>query len=1153
MKLPALTDLFDRLGRVGRIPDLLAALTRGANGEFGLAGVNETAAILYAALLHKTTDRPVVFLTDSNPHGDAICEALTAFLALMDAPAHRGAPFLVPAHDVTPYDGLSPHADINERRAMGLWRLADGQASIAVVPVASALMKVASRDFYKNLTWRIVVGDEFFLEDLESGLASVGYTRREPVELVGHFSVRGGIVDVFSPESDYPVRIEMAGDEVETIRVFDPDTQKSVRSVEQALLLPLSDYPVPGEGDDEPLLSGWEFTERGWGQRESSVFDLPVAPIVIWHEPAVLRKSSESFAKKLAEARKPNQPETAEYFLSLDALRSREDVAHVLAEQLALEETGGITAQVRTQPAPQFSGRVSDCMREVQAQTQTSNRVLLTAPSVGDVERLTDILGEFELAFQIALPDATKATIPYLREKAGLTGPVAATVLAQAALRHGAIFPDQRIVLYGYEDIFPPSELVAAPAKRKAQSAAFLAGLEDLKTGDLVVHAEHGIGKYQGIQQVDQGPRKEDLMVIEYANNARLFVPLARLDLVQPYQGAGGKAPTLDKMGGQSWKKTTAKVKARLRDMADELLKLYAQRKMSRGFSFSPDSNWQREFEDSFPYTPTKDQAEATTDIKRDMESTQPMDRLVCGDVGFGKTEVAMRAAFKALGDGKQVAVLAPTTVLAFQHYETFRQRFRSFPAEIDMLTRFRTNAQQKETIERLNDGKIDIVIGTHRILSKDVEYADLGLVIVDEEQRFGVRHKERLKALTKSVDVLTMTATPIPRTLHMSLVGLRDLSVIQTPPKDRLAIHTVVAPFSDAILRTALEQEISRGGQAYVIHNRVETIWEMGGRIQGLLPNVRIGVGHGQMPEKELESVVLKFMHHKYDVLLATTIVENGLDIPLANTIVVNQAQNYGLSELYQLRGRVGRSNRRAYAYLLVPQDKELTDIARKRLAAMKEFSELGSGFKIAALDLELRGGGNLLGAEQSGQIASVGFETYCRMLDEQVRALRGEKVEEVVRTTLRLQLDLHIPPDYIADETQRLRTYKRLADIADADAAARIRSELRDRYGPLPEAVDNLVQSTLLKVAAESLRIEAIERRSNRVKIRFREDSKIEPALLTEFMAKNRGASFSPTGELEWKLSASQETALLDTVEALLRRFGASTAELAPAAGSA
>ena len=569
-------------------------------------------------------------------------------------------------------------------------------------------------------------------------------------------------------------------------------------------------------------------------------------------------------------------------------------------------------------------------------------------------------------------------------------------------------------------------------------------------------------------------------------------------------------------MGGATWTRTKTKIKAKMRDMADELLKLYASRQVAEGFSFSTDSNWQREFEDAFEFSETRDQITAIKEIKRDMENPQPMDRLLCGDVGFGKTEVVMRAGFKALGDGKQVAVLAPTTVLAFQHFETFKRRFQPFPVRVEMFSRFRSPKELKAALADLGEGKVDIAIGTHRLLSRDVAFRDLGLVIVDEEQRFGVKHKERLKQLKRVVDVISMSATPIPRTLHMSLLGLRDMSVIETPPKDRLAIHTVVAPSQPALIHSALELELGRGGQVYFLHNRVDTIWQRAAMIQELTPQARIGVGHGQMGEAELEKTMLQFMRHEFDILVSTTIIENGLDIPLANTIIIENAERYGLSELYQLRGRVGRSNRRAYAYLLVPPDTELSEVARKRLAALKEFSDLGAGFKIAALDLELRGAGNLLGGEQHGHINTVGFDTYVRLLDETVRELKGEPVAPEIHSALNLGLDIRIPSDYISDENQRLRAYRQIASATNASERDRIAKELEDRYGPVPEAVRNLIDYSALKTAAEQAGIEAIDRRPNLLNIKFHKETRVDPARLMNIVSQTRGAQFSPAGVL-------------------------------------
>jgi len=550
--------------------------------------------------------------------------------------------------------------------------------------------------------------------------------------------------------------------------------------------------------------------------------------------------------------------------------------------------------------------------------------------------------------------------------------------------------------------------------------------------------------------------------------------------------------------------------------MADQLLTLYAQRKTTEGFAFSPDGNFQREFEDAFEFEETTDQITAISDIKRDMERGEPMDRLLCGDVGYGKTEVAMRAAFKTVMDNKQVAILAPTTVLTFQHFETFKKRFAAFPARIEMLSRFRSATEQKKVLADLDAGKVDVVIGTHRLLSKDVKFADLGLLIVDEEQRFGVAHKERLKEMRKNVDALALSATPIPRTLHMSLVGLRDMSVIETPPRDRLAIQTVVAPFQEELVQTAIETELARDGQVFFIHNRVESIYSLGAMVQKLVPKARVVVAHGQMAEKELESVMLKFIRDEADVLVATTIVENGLDIPRANTILINRADRLGLAELYQLRGRVGRSSQRAYAYLLVPPDTSLSDIARKRLAAMKEFSELGAGFRIAALDLELRGAGNMLGRQQHGHIEAIGFDMYCQMLERAVSKLKGEEVAPDLRTTLSLGFDVRIPQDYIPSENLRLRTYKRISTIATEAEKQDVRKELEDRFGTPPSSVENLLEYATLKSMCERLRISAVERQGTRIAVRFHSETTLDPAKLVSVVRSRSGIKLDPSGVL-------------------------------------
>jgi len=787
-------------------------------------------------------------------------------------------------------------------------------------------------------------------------------------------------------------------------------------------------------------------------------------------------------------------------------------------------------------------------IEEAQKLVRDGKQVLFVVPNTGEVERLADVFTEYNASFRLG--SRTRSGESYADETSYFSGDVLSSTLVKAYLPDGVILPEARLAIYGARDLFDESELGSAkPQRQKSKVSAFLSDFRDLQVGDYVVHVEHGIGQYQGLKEINQGDGTAEFMLLEYAEGARLYVPLTRLDLVQKYRSAEGAKPVLNHLGTAAWSKTKARVRKAMKDMTDELLKLYAERQAAQGHAFPIDTQWMREFEDAFEFNETEDQELAIVDVKRDMESSRPMDRLLCGDVGYGKTEVAMRAAFKALSDNKQVAVLAPTTVLAFQHYETFKQRFAAFPVQIEMISRFRNAKQQKEILQKVEAGKIDILIGTHRLLSKDVKFPDLGLLVVDEEQRFGVRHKERLKQIRKEVDVLTMSATPIPRTLHMSMVGLRDMSVIETPPKDRMAIQTVVASWDDKVIQSAIEQELDRGGQVYFVHNRVDTIWEIAAKLQQLVPRARIIVGHGQMSEGELEKVMLKFMHHEADILVSTTIIENGLDIPLCNTILINRAERLGLSELYQLRGRVGRSNRRAYAYLLLPAEIELTPIARRRLAALKEFSDLGAGFKIAALDLELRGAGNLLGGEQSGHIEAIGFELYTQMLDRAVREMKGEAAPDAAEVQLNLGLNIRIPGGYITEENQRLRMYKRVAGVETQAQLKDVRAELKDRYGEPPDAVRNLLSYATLKLLCLDIGVIQIERKRELVTMKFRENAAIDPGKLARFVASQRGAQFTPDGTLKFTLKVKTADGVLQTMYDLLEELAAGEPSARPA----
>ena len=1129
---PAIRDLFLDLSRHPGFVEALRRLSAGTRPT--LSGLTTTAKAVYAVLLWQAAGKPVLIVVDGNKQAEALSEGVQTFFNLL-AGEEQGGPQLLPALDVLPGQSLSPHAELLEERAIALWRLATQRAPITVLPVASALLRIEPGEFYRQLALKVRVGDELPLDDVLAHLASIGYERREPVEMVGEYSVRGGILDVYSPGSAGPVRIDLFGDQVESIRRFDVESQRSTLKLEDCLLLPLSEFQqsrgqllelaellrqsdIPGR--DLPVagepFGGWELLSGMVRERHQSVFGLLEKPLVVWDEPGQVRSAAERLWKRLEQTDRSPAYDPERIFFHWEEFEQQASGSSQLAlEELEIGWGEGGNAHIATRPSLTFHGNMQVAIAEARTLVEHGSRVAFFASSTGEIERVADILNEYGVPYQLGL-EQSDSTPAYLAERAYLSGSVASIYLVKGLIRHGTAFQDSKLVVFGSEDLFEASEMVARPPASKSALATFSADLIDLKPGDYVVHSEHGVAQYLGLKEIEQGEAKGDYMLLEYAGGAKLYVPLTRMDLVQRFRGAGEAAPALDRIGGATWSRTKSRVKAKMRDMADELLRLYASRKLTEGFQFSPDSNWQREFEDAFDFTETRDQLTAIQEIKRDMEGAQPMDRLLCGDVGFGKTEVVMRAAFKALGDGRQVAVLAPTTVLAFQHFETFKRRFQPFPVRIEMFSRFRTSKEIKASLADLGEGKVDIAIGTHRLLSKDVEFKDLGLVIVDEEQRFGVGHKERLKQMRKSVDVVTMSATPIPRTLHMSLLGLRDMSVIETPPKDRLAIHTVVAPFHPELIRSSVELEIGRGGQVYFLHNRVDSIWHRAAMIQQLVPNARISVGHGQMGEAELEKTMLKFMRHEFDILVCTTIIENGLDIPLANTIIIENAERYGLSELYQLRGRVGRSNRRAYSYLLVPPDTELTEIARKRLAALKEFSDLGAGFKIAALDLELRGAGNILGGEQHGHINSVGFDTYVRLLEETVRELKGEEVAPEIHSALNLGLDIRIPPDYIADENQRLRAYRQIANATDADARERAEKELEDRYGTVPEAVRSLLAYSALKTMAEQIGIEAVDRRHNLLNIKFHKEARLDPIRLMNLVSKTRGAQFTPAGVL-------------------------------------
>ena len=1178
MILPFVREVFAELEHSSGFEHVRRHLSLGA-GRRRVSGLTATARAVYLPLMARAARLPVIVLVADNKAAEALEPMLRAGCELTGA-VDPALVVRLPAHDVLPFENLSPHPDVQEQRAAALWKLATGAVSILIAPVEAAALRLFDRDYYAGLAVTLKRGEEVDVEVLTGHLASVGYTQMDLVEMPGQFTRRGGILDVYSPESDRPVRIEFFGDEIETIRKFDPETQRSQSGLDEAQLLPLTETPVTErllaavhgrlsrqrvDVEDEEMAAelaaaggvsvfpGWEFFTAVAGADKSLLTLLPKCALFI-EEPAMVRNQIDRWWNKVEQRHERSamgslirpediylRPEVLQAALNgqmgldLDQL----GVVDVLDEDNTLGEI-----ELNTRPTLRFHGSIPALTDQLRTLMASEARIVLAAPHQGDVERLATVLREYQIPYRLGSRNPHPGET-MLNESSYLAGDLRVPVIVRTPIASGVSFFDSNLFLFGANDLSDEADVAARPEPRRSKTAAFVSDFRDLGVGDYVVHVEHGIAQYQGLKEIVQDGLSVEFMILEFAEAAKLYVPLTRLDLIQKYRSTdAGPAPVLNRLGSQQWAKTKTRVRKAMQDMTGELLKLYAERTTAEGTAFSMDNEFQREFEDSFDYCETDDQISAIRAIKYDMESTRPMDRLLCGDVGYGKTEVAMRAAFKAVQDGKQVAVLTPTTILSFQHFETFKKRFAQFPINVEMISRFRTPKEQKIIVERVEAGKVDILIGTHRLLSKDIKFQDLGLLVVDEEQRFGVRHKERLKQMRKEIDVLAMSATPIPRTLHMSLVGLRDMSVIETPPKDRMAIQTVVAKFDEKIIRSAVEVELERGGQVYFVHNRVESIYEIAARIQELVPAARVCVGHGQMSEKELERVMLAFMRHEYDVLVATTIIENGLDIPLANTMLINRADRHGLSELYQLRGRVGRSNRRAYAYLLIPPEQELTEIARRRLAALKEFSDLGAGFKIAALDLELRGAGNMLGGEQSGHIEAVGFELYTSMLEAAVKEMKGEASEERPATQLNLGIALRIDESYVPEENQRLRLYKKIAGAASEAAVNEVRAEMEDRYGAPPDATVYLLEASLIRLECERIGIAQVDRKRTELQIRFMENAAIEPQTLMRLVARNakRGAQFTPQGLLKYPLTATRSDEVLLEIHELL-------ANLAPA----
>lgn len=970
-------------------------------------------------------------------------------------------------------------------------------------------------------------GDVLDLTEFQQKLSRMGYERESQIEGPGQFSVRGGILDVFPLTEELPVRIEMWGDEIDSIRSFDVESQRSVENLEEIVIYPASE----NWREDLRAVSFLEYFPR-----EKTLLFLD--------EPQRLQESAEEVEKEYFDSleRRAENPDSFHSDLNEDGREQLRvfETRNIIAAMnrysgiglTTLESKCGLfhvrqTYSIQAKGVNPYNNSFELLTRDLKRLKRSGYRVILLSGSRTRARRLAEDLRDYDLS-------------SFYSEDMERTVSPGEIMVSSGYMAEGYEYPMLKFMVISETDIFGRKKKKKRRRKYEGQKIQDFA---ELKPGDYVVHENHGIGVYHGIEKIEVEKIVKDYMKISYADGGVLYIPVAQMDLIQKYAGADAKKPRLNKLGTVQWGKTKSQVKKAVQTVAKDLVELYAVRQQSEGFVYGPDTVWQKEFEEMFPFEETDDQIQAIEDTKHDMESTKIMDRLICGDVGYGKTEVAIRAAFKAVQEGKQVVFLVPTTILAQQHYNTFVQRLKDFPVRIDLLCRFRTPYEQKKTVEDLKKGMVDIVIGTHRVLSQDVGYKDLGLLIIDEEQRFGVTHKEKIKKLRENIDVLTLTATPIPRTLHMSLIGIRDMSVLEEAPQDRMPIQTYVMEYNDEMVREAIERELSRGGQVYYVYNRVSDIADVAGRLQRLLPQANISFAHGQMRERELEDIMYDFINGDIDVLVSTTIIETGLDIPNANTMIIQDADRFGLSQLYQLRGRVGRSNRMAYAFLLYRRDKLLKEVAEKRLSAIRQFTELGSGIKIAMRDLEIRGAGNLLGEAQSGHMEAVGYDMYCKMLNEAVLELKGETHEESFSTVIDLNIDAYIPESYIRNEYQKLDIYKRIAAIENEEELDDMTEELIDRFGDIPKKVQQLLHIAALKSLAHSAYVTAVEQKGETIRFTLYERAKIDPrkipALLQEYGRDLVFRTEEPPYFLYQKKGRSgRETAenVLDTVKRVL-----------------
>jgi len=988
---------------------------------------------------------------------------------------------ILPFQDVSMYETVPPNLYNYSQQI----KILQTKPDVVLCPVKSLLEKFPDEKFFKENCFDIKVGDTLDLGDFARKLVELGYKKVTMVSDIGEFSIRGDIADVFSL-NETPVRIELWGDEVTDIRYFNNETQKSVQKAAQTTIYPVYKF-IAAESDNETDYAS--IHPSLYASNLTSVFDYFKDYTIIFDEATEIYAKYEMLDTECEKRRKnlselpplPNPPPRG----------GREHVSpppskeRLLRNHFTYEEFLRATSYFQKIGFNNFIDAGMVDIIEFNAQPLRNFEANLdeAAKFIKDLPPLPCPLPRGERGYTIIVAtDYPERVKEILEEKE-----IFDVDYEPAIVCGGCILPEFKTIIITDRELFNkrPKEISASKRSYYKEKPEYIENINDIRVGEYVVHATHGLGIYKGLSKQEIDGQLKDYLTIEYANKDKLHIPAEQINMLCRYRGSGTAKPKLSKMGGRDWESTKTKVKKAVETVAYDLLRLYARRKMQSGIEFSPDTNWQIEMEEAFEYLETPDQLKAIKEVKRDMETSQPMDRLICGDVGFGKTEVAMRAIFKAVTSGKQAAVIVPTTILALQHFQTMEERFKPFGLKVELLSRFRTPKEQKETIKHLATGECDVVVGTHRLLQEGIVFKDLGFLVIDEEHRFGVRHKERLKQLRENIDILSMSATPIPRTLYMSLSGIKDISLINTPPKNRLPIKTYVGEWNELMLKNAINHEIDREGQVFYLYNRVETIMEMKTLLQRIVPNARIAIGHGQMDEKELEDVIMAFANHEYDILLATTIIENGIDIPNANTMIIHDADKFGLAQLYQLRGRVGRSERQAYCYCFYKKSKEITKEAIDRLKAIKEFTTLGSGYQIAMRDIEIRGVGNILGTKQHGHMVNVGFDTYCELLEEAVHELQGEKTEKVQPAIVDINVTAYIPDEWVGSSEQKMIEYKRLADVKSAVELDYIVEEWKDRFSRPPECVENLIKLIRIRLAATEIKIALIREAGELIRI--------------------------------------------------------------------